>query len=295
MIPHAPRMMGGNVGPAVQQTVFLTTVGAGTWTVPIDWPDFPNSIECIGGGAAGYVSSGWSGGGGAYSKVSNVVLIPGAVLNFNIGIGGSSDNAPGGDTWFHGTSLASALVSAQGAPAPSTSPNGGLASAGIGTVRFNGGASGRTPSGAGGGGGGAAGPLGAGGSGGVPGNSSIQGAAGGGGNGGGAPGGSSSNNNGAAGGNNAGGSGGGTLSGGIGTPGTNGGGGGGGAVSNGGGAGGNGTEWDATHGSGGGGGGSANSSGSSGAGGLYGGGGGGPPNSGIGAGAQGIIVIRYGG
>ena len=155
MIPHAPRMVGGNVGPAVQQTVFLTTVGAGTWTVPNDWPDFPNSIECIGGGAAGK-TNGWSGGGGAYSKVSNVVLIPGAVLNFNVGIGGSSDDAPGGDTWFHGTSLASALVSAQGAPAPSTSPNGGLASAGIGTVRFNGGGSGRTPSGAGGGGGGAA-------------------------------------------------------------------------------------------------------------------------------------------
>ena len=33
--------------------IFLTTTGAGTWTVPADWNSSNNRIECIGGGGSG--------------------------------------------------------------------------------------------------------------------------------------------------------------------------------------------------------------------------------------------------
>ena len=47
--------------------IFLTTVGAGNWTVPDDCVSA--TIEAIGGGAGGgNYSDGRSGGGGAYSK-----------------------------------------------------------------------------------------------------------------------------------------------------------------------------------------------------------------------------------
>jgi len=275
--------------PPVPVTQFITTTGAGTWTVPSDWPSNNNSIEVIAGGAAGY-TNGWAGGGGGYSKIVNLPLTPGAVINLSVGIGGASSNAPGGDTWFNGTSRANASVSAEGAPAATVSASGGQAANGNGTTKFNGGTAGRTPSGASAGGGGGAGPLGAGAAGAAPVNSSIQGGAGGGGNGGGTTPSGSNNNNGGAGGNNAAGSGGGSISGGVGNPGSNGGGGGGGAVGNDGGIGGNGTEWDATHGSGGGGGGGGNGT-IGGNGGLYGAGGAGGATPGTGG--QGLIVIKY--
>jgi hypothetical protein len=33
--------------------IYLTTTGAGTWTVPADFNPFSNTIECIGGGGGG--------------------------------------------------------------------------------------------------------------------------------------------------------------------------------------------------------------------------------------------------
>jgi hypothetical protein len=260
--------------------IFLTS--GTSWTVPSDWNSGSNTIECIGGGQAGS-TSGTGGTGGAYSKVSNFSAAVGNNLTIQIGAGGVSSGANGGDTWFNLTSTVLA-------------PGGGSATTQVGTTQNTGGGGGAS-NGAGGGGGGAAGPNGNGGAGG---SSGFYGGGGGGGNGGGAngstanglggPGGEGGNNlsgsAGGAGGNNA-----------SGSPGTNGGGGGGAGYSAGttGGAGGNGTDWTASYGSGGGGGG-ANLNGASalvngGTGGLYGAGGsGGNP---VGAGAQGIIVITY--
>lgn len=138
--------------PALATQIFLT-VGSGTWAAP---PDFSstNTIECIGGGGGGGDSTtGKGGGGGAYAKIVNYPGVPGASISYSVGAGGSGSTAPtaGGDSWFGSTGT----ILAKGAQV--TSGNGGLASASVGTTKYNGG------NGGGAGGGGAAGPNGAGG------------------------------------------------------------------------------------------------------------------------------------
>jgi hypothetical protein len=301
------------------QVVNLTS--GSNWTVPLNWPNDNNKIETLGGGGAGgygaYFASG--GGGGAYSSSNNVVLTPGATVAYQVGAGGaalaSSPGGAGGDTWFNGTSLSNALVSAQGGAGGQINPSvvppassGGQAMYGRGTgVRTSGGTGGVGAYG-GGGGGGAAGPLGNGGNGGsYAGGSSNGGGGGGGGNGG--SNGANDALNACAGGNggNGGltGTGGGLSSATVCNAGTNGGGGSGGW----GGAcpGGNGgmdNYYGGTIGFGGGGGGGgynpctaspvANGSGRYGGAGNFGaGGGGGAPNTSGGAGGQGFIRITY--
>ena len=98
------------------KVIFLTTPGAGTWTVPADWSAV-NKVECIGGGGScrniGDATGG--GGGGAYSSRSNIPGLSGTI-NFSVGAGGTgaAGNPPGGDTWFGATTLAASLVGAQG-------------------------------------------------------------------------------------------------------------------------------------------------------------------------------------
>lgn len=98
------------------KVIFLTA--GSTWTVPDDWNSAANTIECIGAGGGGYgngtASSG--GGGGAYSRSSNLKLTPGTVVSYRVGAGGpgNSQTVNGGDTWFNGTGLSSASVSAEG-------------------------------------------------------------------------------------------------------------------------------------------------------------------------------------
>lgn len=295
--------------------IFLTTTGAGTWTVPSDWNNANNSIEVIGGGGGGG-SYNNGGGGGGYSKVVNVTLTPGAGIAVNVGAGGAGgprfagNGGAGGDTWFGNAVYASATVGAKGG-AGGVSDNlgnaalGGAAASGIGSTKNSGGNGGTRISGPGGGGGGAAGPNGSGANGGSPSASSGQAGSGGGGSGGGTTGSSGTSTNGGAGGSNsssAGSGAGGTVGSQNGGAGTAGGGGGGTYNTNAvltGGAGGAGAEWDATHGAGGGGGGLATGNpGTSvaGVGGKYGGGGGGSTDTSEavgGAGAQGIIVITY--
>jgi hypothetical protein len=131
-----------------------------SWTVPSDWNNNANEIDVIGGGGGGgNGTSQTSGGGGAFSAVYNVALTPGSAVSYQVGSGGSggaltandslgnygySGGADGGDTWFGGTSYSNSLVAAQGGrggPADGGSDTpGGQASAGIGTVRFSGGA-----------------------------------------------------------------------------------------------------------------------------------------------------------
>ena len=72
---------------------FLTT--GTSWTVPKDWNNAQNQIECIGGGGGGRAgAAGGGGGGGAYSSITNLALTPGATLAYKIGAGGAS-GAPG--------------------------------------------------------------------------------------------------------------------------------------------------------------------------------------------------------
>ena len=302
-------------------TIYLT--GSGTWTVPSDWISAANTIEVIGGGASNLSSSGAGGGGGAYSKISNLTLTPGASVSYSVGAGGtagynSAEGRSGGDTWFNGATYGVSSVAAKGGVRGSstTAGSGGSSGSGIGAVKYAGGNGGVGASYAGGGGGGAAGPNGNGAAGGAGGG--INAGAAGGGGGGGTSGGNAGNATsgtgglGANGGGTVIGTGGagtstGTVSGGNGSASSSSGGGGGGGGGVGsppssGGNGGAGKEWDASHGSGGGGGGAGDQPGGGvstakgGNGGLYGGGGGGSGadagNYG-GAGAPGIIVIKY--
>ena len=279
---------------------FLTTTGAGTWSVPSDWSN-NNKIEAIGGGGGSGTSPAdatGGGGGGAYASTTIAGLT--GTIDVSVGAGGAP-GSDGGSTWFNGLTCTGSSVCAGGG---GTSPNldesagpGGTVQVGTGYSGGSGGAGGTAANDGGGGGGGAAGPGGAG----KNGGSGGQGGFDGGGGGGGAGGGSSTagaNNSattdaGGAGGQGPQGTGSGSSGGGAGSEG---GGGGGGTQTTAepGGAGGAGTEWDVSHGAGGGGGGGADAgAGANGA--LYGGGGGGTGEDGSvnGSGTQGIIVITY--
>lgn len=152
IIPNGTKMLGAG-GETV---VFLTTTGAGTWTVPEDWNSDNNTIECIGGGShgAGYNNQnggGSGGGGGAYAKKNNLSLTPGESINYQVG-------AVVTDTWFKSTSD----VLAKGAGnALAWNYSGGQASESVGDLKYSGGNGGYTYSyNRCGGGGGAAGPNG---------------------------------------------------------------------------------------------------------------------------------------
>ena len=326
---------GGASGNGGNGIIVVTWYTQTTWTVPADWNNANNSIEVIGGGAGGTSKISYNnavgGGGGAYSKITNVTLTPSSTIDYTVGVAGAGEKTvlnpaaqPGGDSWLKNNSNTTIVLAKGGSVGiGNTGGVGGLASAGTGTLKYNGGNGGddvaQVDNFAGTGGGGAAGPLGVGGKGGDSDVGNFNaGAGGGGGNGGGSNGSSSILVNGGNGGNNAGASGGGTgatvsVSGQNGTNGGGGGGGGGndtpgsdatGVIA---GNGGNGTEWDATHGSGGGGGGGGGSdngpfAGTGGNGGLYGGGGGGAGLSNLignqhtvnaGNGGGGMIVITY--
>jgi hypothetical protein len=310
------------------KVVFLTT--GTSWTVPADWNNASNTIECIGAGGGGVdgtvavVGAGGGGGGGAYSKIANLTLTPGSAITVQVGTGGTraasgGTAGAGGDTYFNGASLAASSVGAKGGAGANgtTGGAGGNAAIGVGTTKSSGGngADGGAGRNGGPGGGGAAGPNGVGAIGSVS-TSGEFGGGGGGGNGGGSAGATgAAGDTGNMGGNNSGGAGGGAggaaqSAGAAGIGGGGGGGGGGngagGGVGGAGGAGGAGTEFGPSHGSGGGGGGGGgdqtgvmSTGGNGGAGGLYGGGGGGGAFVGAGTagqggnGAQGLIFITY--
>jgi len=151
--------------------IFLTS--GSSWAVPSDWNPANNTIEVIGASGASGGGNGGSGGGagaGAYSKVSNIYLS--GNVSYSVGTGGTPTATLGGDggnTWFNGTSLSSASVSAEGGKGGAGGPSGasgtgGLAANGIGTTKYSGGNGSAGVSGSySGAGGGAAGLNGAGG------------------------------------------------------------------------------------------------------------------------------------
>ncbi len=181
--------------------VQFLTVGSGTWTVPADWNNDNNTVECLGAGGGGTGSwtdnniGGAGGGGGAYAKSVNLNLTAGASIPYTVGAGsaggaaaagGASSSPAGGDTWFNSASFPTSgqACGAKGASAHTgNSPGAGGQAAtcysiGSGAVTRSGGSGGSGASsgpGAGGGAGGAAGPHGDGNSGssasaGTPGN-----------------------------------------------------------------------------------------------------------------------------
>jgi hypothetical protein len=229
------------------KVIFLTTTGAGTWTVPSDWSSI-NTIVCIGAGAGGPGATTFGGstvgpgaGGGAWAQINNISAATlggiGANVNIGVGAGGAggvtssslagSVGGVGGDTWFNSTSLSNAAslgstvaCAAQGGKTSTTVGTGGAggsAASSTGTSTSSGGAGGASANfnNIGGAGGGAGGPQGAGGAGGA-GASGTFGGSGGGGSGGGGSGtvgavGSVGGSNSGAGGNNAAGVGGGAA------------------------------------------------------------------------------------
>lgn len=108
--------------------VAVITTGT-SWTVPADWNNGSNTIECWGAGASGS-TSGSGGGGGAWAKTDNVALTPGASVPYWVG-GGSGAL----DTWFGAATYAASLCGAKGG----NNTAGGGASACIGDAAYSGG------------------------------------------------------------------------------------------------------------------------------------------------------------
>jgi len=304
--------------------VHVVTAGS-TWAVPADWNNSNNSIEALPGGGAGgtpsAVGSGteYGGGGGAYAKEVNVTLTASSTVDIQVGVPGVFLVSAPTNSWVKNNAGTKVVQAAAGANSGGGLGAGGLASASIGSVKYDGGSGGAGSYRSGSGGGGAGGPTGAG----KNGSTGAGGAPMGGGGGGGSYGASAttpsapSSTTGTNGGQGVAGSGAGAgSSSGVGGAGSNGGGGGGGymntATNTGyaGGAGGNGTIWVDTEdslgtfgpgGGGGGGGGdigAATTGGAGGAGGWgAGGGAGGAVASGtkgpVGPGGAGIIVFTW--
>jgi hypothetical protein len=118
-------------------TIFLSS--GSSWTVPADWNSSDNTIEAIGAGGDGtydaYWGNAYSGGGGAYAKVTNLSLTPGGSVSYRIGAhGGStgSGTSPTANTWFKDGST---LVAAGGA----TDGNGGTTGNSVGSTKYAGG------------------------------------------------------------------------------------------------------------------------------------------------------------
>lgn len=116
------------------------------WTVPSDWNNSNNKIECVAAGAAGGT---YGGGGGAYARKNNLALTPGANISVQVGTPGTYTVA---STWFGSTSTVFA--------AGPVTTNGGLAASSIGDVVYSGGSASTSANASGGGG--AGGPNGAG-------------------------------------------------------------------------------------------------------------------------------------
>jgi hypothetical protein len=300
---------GNNDGILFQPTTvkaYRLTTGT-TWTVPSDWNNSNNTIYMIGGGASGATgavsgnnrAAGGGGGGGGYTAVTNFSTTPSTVINYQVGVAGTTTITAGSTTWNTGAYTAgggtrgtatTTPTSAGGAGGTGTYAGGTGGAGSFGTVALTGYGAGA--------GGGAGGPNGVGGNGGS-GFGSITAASaaggGGGGNGGGSAGGNASLATAGAGGNNFSGTGGGTA-GTTGGAGTFGGGGGGNTnLVNNGGTGGSGIDISNTLG-GAGGRGANNTAANTG---LYGGGGsggyvatGGAAQVG-GSGSQGVIFIVY--
>jgi hypothetical protein len=109
-----------------QTVVFLTTTGAGTWTVPtgVTSLDSVEAIGCALSGANGSAKSAGIGGFGAdYAKIANYAVTPGASIAYSVGFLGTGTD---GVSWFDGSTNGIDSVTA----AVIASRSGGVASSG---------------------------------------------------------------------------------------------------------------------------------------------------------------------
>lgn len=132
---------GNNLVRAPMGSVTYNTPGTYTWICP---PGVTSvTVECWGGGGRGGERTTGNnvalagGGGGAYSR-SVISVTPGASYTINVAAGSSSTSA-GGDSWFGSSSTVMAKGGNSVANNSNTPGIGGLASASIGTFRYNGG------------------------------------------------------------------------------------------------------------------------------------------------------------
>ena len=139
---------------------------SGTFTVPAGVTSV--NAQAWGGGGKGSTrtsnGNGGGGGGGAYAASTVVVNALSAPYTVTVG-SGSSSTAPGADSWFFTTGTVLAKGGLSVADNVATGAAGGLASASVGTTRFNGGNGGTGSLAFGGGGGSSAGTGNAGGNG----------------------------------------------------------------------------------------------------------------------------------
>jgi hypothetical protein len=143
------------------QTVIFLTSGS-SWTVPSDWNSSDNTIEVIGSGGEHRANPSASGGngGGSYSRISNLALTPNSMVSFQVGVSGI-DALHGAATWFNGTSISNASVSAAGGCSTTSTTNcANNISSNVGSLINKGGKGGNTATSFTSGGGGAAGPNG---------------------------------------------------------------------------------------------------------------------------------------
>ncbi len=144
-----------------QAPVIYSTAGSHVYTVPTGITSI--IVECWGGGGKGGTRTtdgeGGGGGGGAYSR-SLLTVSPTATYNIEVG-GGSTSTAAGGSSSFE--TISEILVLARGGQSVANNSalgaEGGLASTGIGLVKFNGGNGANAIDGNTGGGGSSAGPA----------------------------------------------------------------------------------------------------------------------------------------
>ena len=170
---------------SILSPVYFTETGTNAWVIPTGVTSL--DIECWGaGGGPGLRSykGGGGGGGGAYAT-EEVSVTAGVSYDFIVGAGTSTETA-GGDSYFDDGSEVLAKGGSGGFD--TAGGTGGLASASVGTTKYNGGTGGvgDDSSDVGGGAGGAAGPSGIGGDGdnSVPGDNGGDGGTGNNGNGG---------------------------------------------------------------------------------------------------------------
>ena len=129
-------------------TNYITTTGAGTWTVSANWNSSSNFVICIGGGGAATSPSARRFDPPAGNSVTsreevNIVLTASATINLTVGPGGSTASATGGDTFFNGTTIFTASCGAKGGAGATSTALGGKAgntANDVGDIRFAGGA-----------------------------------------------------------------------------------------------------------------------------------------------------------
>lgn len=160
------------IGFAQQQQ--FTTPGAATFIIPNSVVSI--KVECIGGGGAGgrvegdswtFINNEAAGGGGGGSYVRAITsVVAGNAYNIQVGSGGISNGANGGNSWFgSNTTVMAEGGKTRGGVNNSGGANGGKAVNSYGDVKYDGGNGGSGDSNDAGGGGGGAGSSGSGGNG----------------------------------------------------------------------------------------------------------------------------------